>query len=383
MKLKLLLLALLFNCSISIFSQTPVKLSSGQFGFAEGPVWDRNDNIYFSDISNRKVETYSVTNNTFATAFSIPGGRTNGLMFNKDLDLIICEFSKGEVSKRNTTGTVLETYASGIQNANDLCLDKKEGIYVTSPNSGNVYYISPAPASTLTTIDATITSPNGVIVSIDGTNLFVNDSDGYDIYKYDINPNTGLVSNRVVFATLTDNDNTSLESFADGMALDTNGNLYVTTKKSIQVFNTLGVLTNTFTFAENPTNCTFGGADLGTLYVTTPNDLYSISLSGVTGFQHPFDLPDLSLSVNELEKFSFNMFPNPILNHRINIEVGSIEIKDISLYNNIGQKIEAFDFTRINNSIQVNLNSSLTSNIYILYITTSDGSTVTQKIILD
>ena len=126
MKLSTLLLALLFNYTLALFSQTPIKLSSGQFGFAEGPVWDRSDKIYFSDITNRKVFTYSVSNNTFDTAFSvISPARTNGLMFNNALDLIVCEFRDGQVTKRNASGTIVRTFATGILNANDLCIVAK------------------------------------------------------------------------------------------------------------------------------------------------------------------------------------------------------------------------------------------------------------------
>ncbi|OEK08791.1 hypothetical protein A8C32_00495 [Flavivirga aquatica] len=388
MKLKLLSLALLLNCVIQLFAQTPVKLSTGQFGFAEGPVWDRSDNIYFSDISGRIVEKYSVTNNTFTTAFNITSpARTNGLMFNKDLELIVCDFRDGNITRRNISGTILETFTTGLTNPNDLCIDKKEGVYITSPGTFNgirtkeIYYISPGPTRTATLVDNTIDFPNGILISNNGKSLFVSDSGSYNIYKFDIDLNTGLISNKVVFATLTDTDNTDINSRADGMALDTNGNLYVANKKSIQVFNTSGTLTNTINFTENPTNCTFGGASLNTLYVTTPNDLYSVSLPAVTGFQHPFDLPDPSLSVSDSSKLSFNVFPVPSNNHKVNITVGNTEIEKISLYNELGQKIEDSKFEKTNNLVQVSLNSILKSGLYFLSIKTNKG-VATERVIL-
>ena len=239
-------------------------------------------------------------------------------------------------------------------------------IYVSSPNSSKVYYISPEPSSILTAIDETIASPNGLLVSTNGKNLFVNDSNGYAIYKYEINSTTDLVSNRVVFATLTDLDATEVKSLADGMALDTNGNLYVAAKKSIQVFSASGALLNTINFTENPTNCTFGGTGLGTLYVTTPNDLYKIVLPTVTGFQHPFDLPASNLSINDFEKLSFKLFPNPITNHVINVVVGEAIIKEVMLYNNVGQVVDSCSFKRNNNAIQIKLNLSLKTVFYFL-----------------
>lgn len=383
--MKLKLVSLLLLLSFSTKAQTPTKLSTGQFGFAEGPVWDRSDNIYFSDILGRIVEKYSVTNKTFTTAFSIPSpARTNGLMFDKNLNLIVCDFRDGNVTKRNVAGSILETYASGILNANDLCLDKKEGVYVSSPNSSKVYYISPAPSRTLTIVDDTLSSPNGVIVSNDGTTLFVNDSDSYSIYKYDINSTTGLLSNKTIFATLEDTDASEAKSLADGMALDTDGNLYVANKKSIQIFNATGTRTNTIPFTENPTNCTFGGTSLNTLYVTTPNDLYSIDFTGVTGFQHPFDLPEANLSnpQNVREKHSFKVFPNPVNNHKITIAVGNNIISEVLIYNKLGQKLGSFPFQKENNTIKINLDKNLKNDTYFLSIVTDKGEINNSKIVL-
>jgi gluconolactonase len=390
MKLKLLTLLLLITFSLSNNAQTVTKLSTGQFGFIEGPVWDRSDHIYFSDITGRIVEKYSVSNNTFTTAFNIPSpARTNGLMFDKELNLIVCDFRDGNVTKRNVAGSILETYATGILNANDLCIDKKDGMYVSSPNSSKVYYISPAPARTLTVIDDTLSSPNGVIISNDGESLFVDDSDTYNIYKYDINLTTGLVSNKVVFATLADtetdaNDSNATRSLADGMSLDTNENLYVANKKSIQIFNSTGTRTKIITFTENPTNCTFGGASLSTLYVTTPKDLYKIEFPGVTGFQHPFDLPEVSLSTpkNIKTKQSFNVFPNPSSNHNVTVSVGSNNVNEVFIYNELGQNLGACNFKKVNNTIEVTLNKNLKKNAYFLSIKTDEGETFNNKIVL-
>ena len=390
MKLKLLTLLLLINFSFSNNAQIVTKLSSGQFSFIEGPVWDRSDHIYFSDITGRIVEKYSVSNNTFTTAFSIPSpARTNGLMFDKDLNLIVCDFRDGNVTKRNVAGSILETYATGILNANDVCIDKKDGMYVSSPNSSKVYYISPAPSRTLTIIDDTLSSPNGVIISTDGKSLFVSDTDTYNIYKYDINRTTGLISNKVVFATLADtetdaNDSNATRSLADGMALDTNGNLYVANKKSIQIFSSAGTRTKIITFTENPTNCTFGGASLSTLYVTTPKDLYKIEFPGVTGFQHPFDLPEVSLSTpkNIKTKQSFNVFPNPSSNHNVTVSVGSNNVNEVFIYNELGQNLGACNFKKVNNTIEVTLNKNLKKNAYFLSIKTDEGETFNNKIVL-
>ncbi|MBU2950121.1 SMP-30/gluconolactonase/LRE family protein [Tamlana agarivorans] len=382
MKTTLLLFASFLLINLTAVAQTPVKLSSGQFGFNEGPVWDQNDKIIFSDVGTRKVEVYTLSTNSFSTAFA-SSVRTNGLMLDENSNLIICEFQGGKVSQRTISGTVLNTYASGLTNPNDLCLDKNDGMYVTDPNDDAIYYISPGPTRTTTLVNSTIDFPNGVLISNDGKKLLVSDSDNYEIYQFDINPANGTLSNKSVFSTLEDTDNTEPRSLADGMALDSNGNLYVAAKKSIQIFDDSGTHTKTIAFTENVTNCTFGGTNLNTLFVTAPNDLYKIDFPGVTGFQHPFDLPKNNLSTqNTSNKHSFNLFPNPTSNHKITIQVGKVKIKEIALYNNIGQKINGVKVQQINNELLVNLNQNLKSDIYILSLETTNGEIINNKIII-
>lgn len=390
MKLKLLPFALLV--SALALAQTPTKLSSGQFGFNEGPVWDRSDKIYFSDVGTRKVETYTISNNTFSTAFTSTV-RTNGLMFDENSNLVICEFQGGNITQKSITGTLLDTYGTGFTNPNDLCIDKKGGIYVSSPGDFNnqsshtnqIYYISPEPTRTTTLVDSSIAFPNGVIISNNGETLYVTDTIGYIIYKFDIDLSTGLLSNRQTFATLTDTDNTDTFSRADGMALDTDGNLYVANKKSIQVFNTSGTLINTISFTETPTNCTFGGASLNTLYVTTPKDLYSIQFTGVTGFQHPFDLPESNLSAdsNIFNANTIKVHPNPITNNEVNITTQNINIKNVALFNPTGQKLKDYSVISHNKTLKIVLSTSISKGVYFLSLTNSNNTTVIKKVIIE
>ncbi|MDO6760123.1 SMP-30/gluconolactonase/LRE family protein [Tamlana sp. 2_MG-2023] len=383
MKTTLLLFASFLLTNLTSFAQAPVKLSSGQFGFNEGPVWDQNDKIIFSDVGTLKVEVYTISTNSFSTAFT-SSVRTNGLMLDENSNLIVCEFQGGKVSQRTMSGTVLNTYATGLTNPNDLCLDKNNGMYVTDPNDDAVYYISPPkPTRTTSLVDDTIDFPNGVLITNDGKKVLVSDSDNYEIFQFDIDAATGALSNKTVFATLEDTDNSEPRSLADGMALDTNGNLYVAAKKSIQIFDASGTHTKTIAFTENVTNCTFGGTNLNTLFVTTPKDLYKIDFTGVTGFQHPFDLPESNLATNDSPfKHSFHIFPNPTSNNKVTITVGDVKINQITLFNNIGLNVDGFNFEKINNDIQVHLNPNLNNGIYILSLKTDDGTIINNKIII-
>lgn len=303
MKLKTAFFLLIISFSFKNKAQTVTKLSTDQFKFIEGPVWDGTDFIYFSDIPTKKIYKYSITNNTFSLAFDNNKDGCNGLMFNKDYELIVCGFKAGNITRRKTDGTLIETLHTGYKgtrfdNPNDLCIDKKGGIYFTDPTrrtppfqkARRIYYITPKGELTVADNGSGYKIPNGVIISIDGKKLFVNDSSSHLIYNYDINKKNGKICNKTIFASLTNANDGEPESKADGMAFDTEGNLYVTSKFSVQIFDKNGIKTSEITFPEQTTNCTFGKNNKKTLFVTARKNLYSVDLNKI-GFQHPFDLP--------------------------------------------------------------------------------------------
>jgi gluconolactonase len=67
-------------------------------------------------------------------------------------------------------------------------------------------------------------------------------------------------------------------SIADGMAIDIEGNLYVTTQLGVQVLDRDGKYLGTIAVPEQPANCAFGGPDLKTLFITATSGLYGVDL---------------------------------------------------------------------------------------------------------
>lgn len=288
-----------FAIVLNVGSQTPIKLSNDQLHFIEGPLWDGLEFIYFTEIKKSKVWKYSVKTNVFTIAFENTN-MGNGLAFNKKHEMLICEGSKGRITKRDIQGNLLKVVASEFKGkrfntTNDMCLDKKGGIYFTDPSWGEliqpdnaIYYLSSK--GNISKLDSFGDGkPNGIIISPNGEKLYVNDSYDTTIYRYDINKDTGKVSSKIHFATIT-NEGGKKETGADGMAVDVEGNLYITADKTLQIFNTSGEAIKTIHFPEKTTNCTFGGIDKKTLFVTAATNLYSVDI-GIKGVTHPFDLP--------------------------------------------------------------------------------------------
>ena len=129
-----------------------------------------------------------------------------------------------------------------------------------------------------------VDKPNGVEISPDGTVLYLIEAHGgvnkkRHIMAYDIDAAGNLGNGRVIYDFYPGRS-------GDGMAIDAQGNLYVAaglhnlrstsetldTRPGIHVISPQGQL---LAFRETPvdlvTNCTFGGDDLKTLYVTCGN----------------------------------------------------------------------------------------------------------------
>ena len=255
------------------------------FVFTEGPVGTPDGGLYFSDIRPNRIH------------YLDPGGKislvreqtngANGLALTRDGDLIAAEGEGKRISKRSRDGMVT-TVTEGIAgkpflSPNDVLVDAKGGIYITDPGprpvvpgrTAYVYYL-PVGAKEPVVLDDQIARPNGVMLTRDGKTLIVNDTLGPTVYAYDVLPDGG-VKNKRTFAQLLDIPE-GKESGADGMALDREDRLYVTTVAGVQVFDAAGKYLGTIKVPRQPANAGFAGPDKRVLYITAREGLYRINM---------------------------------------------------------------------------------------------------------
>ena len=64
----------------------------------------------------------------------------------------------------------------------------------------------------------------------------------------------------------------------DGMAVDVEGNLYITTNLGVEIISQSGKHLGLVAFPQQPANVTFGGADRKTMYVTARTGLYRVAM---------------------------------------------------------------------------------------------------------
>lgn len=173
---------------------------------------------------------------------------------------------------------IWDTLADGttmMGRPSDLSADSTGGAYFTQQS---VYYASPNGRITL--IGENLRG-NGILLSEDEKRLYVtNDS---SIVVFDVQ-GPGRLTNQREFTKLEKGGQ------ADGLAIDTAGNLYVAAGPGVQIYNRegkyLGVIP---TPPGRPTGQAFAGADRKTLYVVvqTPTDAHGRPMAGRTVHRIP------------------------------------------------------------------------------------------------
>jgi gluconolactonase len=258
----------------------------GDFKFTEGPAWDGHGNLYFSDIPAKTI--YKLDSAGKLSKFLEPSGTTNGLMFDAHgkLDAASMEGKLIQIDPQTKKVTVLADGYDGKRfNApNDLVIDRSGGIYFTDP-----HFLAPMPlpqgvkAFYYRSADGKVTrlgevegAPNGVILSPDEKTLYIIPSMQAEMLAYDVE-SPGKIGKQRVYCTLQQAPGAT-NGGGDGLTIDSEGNLYITSKLGLQVFNPQGKLLGIIAFPEQPANCTFGGPHGKTLFVTARTSLYSVPM---------------------------------------------------------------------------------------------------------
>lgn len=271
--------------------------------FTEGPAFRAaTSELFFTNVPVSKILRWNPAERKL-DVFREQSNQSNGLLFDPDGRLLACEGGAGRVTRTDLQTGEVQVLADRYRGfplaaPNDLCLDRRGRIFFTSrpgspdPSQGNVnavYRIDPDGSLTQVLKWPQIHMPNGIVISPDSRTLYLIEAHpeaAYhrDIRAYDLAEDGALENERVLI-------NFHPGRSGDGMCIDREGNLYVAaglhktrktsetldTKPGIHVISPSGKL---LAFRETPvdtiTNCTFGGADKRTLYITCGNQLLSL-----------------------------------------------------------------------------------------------------------
>ena len=264
------------------------KLADG-FRFTEGPAADAAGNVYFTDQPNDRILKWSVDGQL--TTFLQPCGRSNGLCFDRDGSLLACadennELWSIEMADPPKHRIVVSGYDDKRLNGpNDLWVHPQGAIYFTDPYYERPYWKRgpmeqdgqcvyrwsaerPLPSPSLIRVADDLKQPNGIVGTDDGRTLYVADIGAGRTYAYDIQADGGLSGKRLL-----------CESGSDGMTLDAEGNLYLTGREGVSVYNAQGQKLGVIPIDQPWTaNVCFGGADRRTLFITASEGLYAVRM---------------------------------------------------------------------------------------------------------
>ncbi len=257
------------------------KLSGG-FRFTEGPAVDAEGNVFFTDQPNDRILKWSVDGKL--STFLQPCGRSNGLYFDGEGNLIACADEKNQlwsIDSKGKSKVLVKEYKGKLLNGpNDLWIHPNGRIYFTDPlykrpywkrgpmeqDGQHVYSLSPDRKS-LVRVAEDLVQPNGVVGTPDGKKLYVADIGARKTYVYDIGKD-GALSGKKLFCGMG----------SDGMTLDDQGNVYLT-GRGVTVFNGDGKKITQIDVPEGWTaNVCFGGKDRKTLFITASKGLYAVPL---------------------------------------------------------------------------------------------------------
>jgi gluconolactonase len=252
-----------------------VKLHTG-FMFTEGPAVDAQGNVYFTDIPNNRIHKVDVDGKL--STFLENSQACNGLMFDSKGRLLACQGGTSRIAAIDVATKAVAAVAEKCEGKpfnkpNDLVVDRQDGVYFTDPSEKSVYYVSSA--GDVTRVIDDLPRPNGVLLSPDEKTLIVLPSGSPEVMAYPVESPGKLGSRRVLVSL--EQSPTGPPRGGDGLTVDAGGNLYLTqpSLKAIQVVSPDGKSLGLIRFPEGPSNCTFGGKDMKTLYVTARTSLYT------------------------------------------------------------------------------------------------------------
>ena len=263
-----------------------VELVQDGYSFTEGPVGTADGGLFFTD--GKPTRIYRLHPEGRITVFRQDGGDADGLALNAGGILFSADrINKTGITRTDPDGmpTPLSTEAAPgrpYMAPNDLLVDARDGIYLTDPGLRSarperafVYYLPPGQKHPIV-IDDQMPSPNGLILSLDGRTLIVDDNIGTDVYAFELNAD-GTARSKRVFARLRDIP-AGKDSLGDGIAIDTESRIYVTAVNGIQVFDRQGQYLGTIQVPRIPANVAFAGPDKRTLYITARQALYRLRM---------------------------------------------------------------------------------------------------------
>ena len=270
-----------------IVESTEAELLATGFVFTEGPLWHPDGYLLFVDI--RRSLIFRLVPGAEPEVMRANSGGTNGLTFDLQGRLVMCESDNRRIARMERDGTITPLAerweGKRLNRPNDVVCRSDGSIYFTNPGGrlepsereidfSGVHRI--APDGTVTAIITEFEYPNGLAFSPDENLLYVaNTREDMHIKAFDVEPD-GSVANGRIFADMSSDEP---DGVPDGMKVDLEGRAYCTGPGGCWVFDASGSRLGIIRLPEIPANCAWGGAGNRTMFFTARTSVYSMRMT--------------------------------------------------------------------------------------------------------
>jgi gluconolactonase len=243
--------------------------------FLEGPSFDRDGNLYVTDIPYGRI--FCVSEDARWKLIAEYDGWPNGLKIHRDGRIFITDYRHGIMQLDPQSGAVTpfltHRKSESFRGVNDLFFDTSGNMYFTDQGqtgmhdpTGRVYRYTMA-SGQLDLLVANGPSPNGLVMNPQGDVLYVAMTRGNAVWRVPIHPDGGT-SKVSIFTPMAGG-----HSGADGMAVDEEGRLFVCDAGNacVWVFSADAVPVyriNCRSGGRSTTNLAFGGPERKSLFIT-------------------------------------------------------------------------------------------------------------------
>ena len=262
--------------------------------WAEGPVYfPDGDYLLWSDIPSNRVMQWleGLGTRVFSHASNNSNGNTRDALGRR----VTCEHLTRSVVRFELDGsrTVLaDTYEGRKLNSpNDVVVSSDGAVWFTDPDYGimsdyegrkseseqqgcYVYRIDPDTGA-VTSMVTSMIKPNGLAFSPDERTLYVADSSAsHDerlhrhVMAFPVSRSGQVGAGRVLLEVSA--------GVPDGLRVDTNGNLWVSSANGVEIFAANGTPLGIIHVPETVSNLTFGGPKNNRLFITATTSVYAV-----------------------------------------------------------------------------------------------------------
>jgi gluconolactonase len=270
-----------------------IQLATG-FMFTEGPVWHPVGHfLLFSDMPGDVRRRWDARHGV--AEVRRPANKCNGMTYDADLNLIVCEHTTSLLVREKTDGTreILASRFEGkeLNSPNDVCVRSDGSIYFSDPWYGRipgfgverprelgfqgVYRVPPAGGGPQLLVDRDLfEQPNGLCLSPDERLLYINDTAKRLIRVFNVAPDGSLSGESPFASGIQSSDQ---HGVPDGMKCDERGNVWVTGPGGVWVYAPSGEVIGKLHIPEVVGNLAWGGADFRTLFLTASKSVYRVT----------------------------------------------------------------------------------------------------------